>query len=34
MKHSQEEMETSALVATIDLFIKTDQELDNTIDNI
>ena len=34
MKHSQEEMETSALVAIIDLFIKTDQELDNTIDNI
>ena len=30
-KHSQEEMETSALVATIDLFIKTDQELANAI---
>ena len=30
-KHSQEEMETSALVATTDLFIKTDQELANAI---
>ena len=30
-KHSQEEMETSALVATIDLFIKRDQELAKTI---
>ena len=30
-KHSQEEMETSALVATIDLSIKRDQELAKTI---
>ena len=30
-KHSQEETENSALVATIDLFIKTDQELPKTI---